>query len=177
MVTQQQLLDLLRGGDLRSIGQANQVVSLINCQAEFDVLFRLLSYTDRKVVMRAADAVEKISLTHKDWLQRHKKKVIALGQSVSDKELKWHLAQLLPRLQLNHAEIEICRQLLTDWALNKKESRIVRVFAVQALYDLAQQDKSLAIDLQQIMTVIQQEDIPSLNARIRKLQSITRPCS
>lgn len=52
--------NLLEGGDLRSIGKANEIVDMIHNQADFDELFENLMATDRKIVMRAADAMEKI---------------------------------------------------------------------------------------------------------------------
>lgn len=48
---------LLQGGDLRSIGIGNENVALVNTQIEFDDLFEGLYHSDRKVVMRTADAI------------------------------------------------------------------------------------------------------------------------
>jgi len=64
--------DILKGGDLRSIGQSNNVVSLIHNQESFDKLFQQLFHNDRKVVMRTADAIEKMTLNNRDYLKRHK---------------------------------------------------------------------------------------------------------
>lgn len=63
---------ILNGGDLRSIGQSNTVVTLIDSQNKFDELFKLLFHPDRKIVMRVADAIEKITLTHCQYLKAHK---------------------------------------------------------------------------------------------------------
>ncbi|RQP18386.1 MAG: hypothetical protein EAS52_05655 [Parapedobacter sp.] len=58
--------DILQGGDLRSIGKANQVVAQVGDQSTFDELFKELYNTDRKVVMRAADSIEKITVNKPD---------------------------------------------------------------------------------------------------------------
>jgi hypothetical protein len=52
------LINLLRGGDLRSIGQSDTVVQLINNQEQFDELFELLFHSDRRIVMRSADSMK-----------------------------------------------------------------------------------------------------------------------
>ena len=64
--------DLLKGGDLRSIGQSNKVISSINNQQNFDELFEYLFHNDRKVVMRTADAIEKITGNNPDYLENTK---------------------------------------------------------------------------------------------------------
>lgn len=55
---------LLSGGDLRSIGNCNTVISKIKNQNDFDELIKFLFHNDRIVVMHTADAIEKISISH-----------------------------------------------------------------------------------------------------------------
>lgn len=64
--------DLLKGGDLRSIGKANSIVALVKSQADFDDLFIELTNADRKVVMRTADAIEKITIHNPELIIKHK---------------------------------------------------------------------------------------------------------
>lgn len=80
--------NLLEGGDLRSIGKANEIVDMIHNQADFDELFENLMATDRKIVMRAADAMEKITLRTPEYLLPHKKTLLQLCQTAKDIELK-----------------------------------------------------------------------------------------
>lgn len=96
---------ILQGGDLRSIGQSNAVVSLVNDQASFDALFELLRHIERKLVMRSADAIDKISLQHPGYLKKHKQALLQLAAADGNIELKWHLALLLPRLPLTKKEL------------------------------------------------------------------------
>lgn len=51
----------LQGGDLRSIADVDQLIPLIKTQKTFDELFSCLESEDRLIVMRAADAIEKIT--------------------------------------------------------------------------------------------------------------------
>lgn len=90
-------------------------------------------------------------------------------KTAKDIELKWHLASLAPRMQWHDDEWVFLWDLLTQWALDKKESRIVRVNAIQALSDLLPQHPELAQDFHWTLTEIAKEQIPSINARIRKI--------
>jgi hypothetical protein len=162
--------ELLQGGDLRSIGQSNRLVELVDSKDKFDQLFRLLFHPDRKIVMRAADAIEKITITKPDYLNAHESEIINLCGEAQNKELKWHLAQLMPRLDLSEQDIKKAWQTLSVWARAENESRIVRVNALQALFDLSKQNQDFRHDFESILSTLEKENIPSLNARIRKLR-------
>lgn len=164
------LHEFLSGGDLRSISGANEIARKTNDQSSFDELFACLFTQDRLVAMRAADAVEKITAVRPAFLLQHKAAVLALCRQVQNKELQWHLALLLPRLQLNEEELGLAWDLLTRWAMDKKASRIVRVNAIQALFELLQKESELAHDFEITLAALEGENIPSLSARIRKLR-------
>jgi hypothetical protein len=166
--------DILKGGDLRSIGRANEIVALVNDQTTFDELFKRLTNSDRIVVMRTADAIEKITLKKPDYLQKHKTELLNLCQSAEDIELKWHLALLVSRLTLTQKELGNTWDLLTKWATDRKESKIVRVNSIQGLFNLLQQNPELSQDFNLTLSEIEKEEIASLNARIRKLQNAGR---
>jgi GrpB-like predicted nucleotidyltransferase (UPF0157 family) len=161
----------LSGGDLRSIGKANEVVSIIKTQKDFDMLFSALFHSDRKVVMRTADAIEKITLTNPEYLNNHKKKIIGLCKISENIELKWHLALLVSRIELSDKESGIIWQILTHWATDKKESKIVRVNSIQGLFNLISQKPELIEDFNLTISEIENEKIPSINARIRKIRN------
>ena len=74
------------GGDLRSIGNANLVADEIKNQNEFDALFQYLHDNERLVVMRAADAIEKVTLVHPEYLNPHKSDIIKLCSSATVQE-------------------------------------------------------------------------------------------
>lgn len=79
---------ILAGGDLRSIDKSNAVLLKIKNQDDFDAIFECLSHTNRLVVMRAADVIEKITINNPNYLTKHKKKIIKYCDVVKDKELK-----------------------------------------------------------------------------------------
>ena len=166
--------DILKGGNLRSIGKANEIVGMVNNQTAFDELFESLTHSDRKVVMRTADAIEKITLRKSDFLQKHKSELLDLCQSAKEIELKWHLALLVSRLILTQKELGNTWDLLTKWGTDRKESKIVRVNSIQGLFNLLQQNPELSQDFNLTLSEIEKEKIASLNARIRKLKDTSR---
>ncbi len=161
---------ILSGGDLRSIGKGNMVVKGVNNQTDFDELFKLLFHPDRKVLMRTADAIEKITIDRPYYLQKFKKKIVELFALANDKELKWHLALLAPRLNLAKTERLKIWQILTDWASQKGDSNIVRVNSLQGLYDLQILYPELENDFRLTVSKMQDENIPSINARLKKFR-------
>ena len=162
--------NLLKGNDLRSIGNSNKIVAVIKDQKQFDELFINLFAEDRTVVMRAADAIEKISVKNPPYLQPHKKEILNFFSGAENKELQWHLALIAPRVSWNANECKRLFNVLKAWATNKSLSRIVRVNSIQALHDFFQQGKFSEGDFKQIISEIEKENIPSINARIRKLK-------
>lgn len=165
-------LNQLSGGDLRSIAQANNVVAFVSSQEDFDELFSEIQNPERKVVMRAADAIEKISINNPEYLQKHTTDILALCQKATDKELKWHLALLVSRINLNNAAFEKTWATLTNWAINQHESKIVRVNSIQGLYQLLMQKPELQHNFDLILTELEKENIASIKARIKKLKNV-----
>ena len=166
----EKLYILLSGGDLRSIGGSAEVVGLIHDQEDFDILFDFLYCGDRLIIMRAADAIEKISRNYTSYLDKYKLSLLGLLADATDKELKWHLAQLVPRLKINSDEKNNAFEIFKKWLLNENESKIVRANSIQALYELSCNSKALTKDFDEILVNIKKENIPSINARIKKLK-------
>ena len=168
------IADILKGGDLRSIGQSNKIASSIDNQESFDELFQHLFHADRKVVMRSADAIEKTTLKNPAFLKQHKVSILKLIETAKHIELKWHLALIASRLELTKREFRKVWQILTDWANNKKASKIVRVNSMQGLFNLLQTNQELKQDFNLTLNRIENENIPSINARIKKLKNAMR---
>ena len=99
------VLRKLGGGDRRSIGRVDEVVAHVLAEPElFEALFDGLSVADPLVRMRAADAVEKITAKHADWLKPYKRRLLGPVAAIEQQEVRWHVAQLLPRLALTAKE-------------------------------------------------------------------------
>ena len=165
------LISVLLGKDLRTIRQNGVVVNSIHDQHSFDELFSLVFHHERPLVMRAIDAVEKVTSKRPEFLMVHKSQLLEILNSADHKELKWHIAQLIPRIDLTTAELKDVWNKFAYWALNKTESKIVRVNALQGLFDLSKVNRELKDDFEKIISAMEHEMIPSIQARIRKLKS------
>ncbi len=164
---------LLLGKDRRTINKANTVADLVEDQASFDELFALLFHHERNLVMRAADAVEKVTRKHKEFLVPHKDQILSLLRSAIHIELKWHIAQLAPRLpNLGSQELHEVWSILSYWAQNPNESKIVRVNSLQGLFDMSTSNPAFETSFINILETVEHEPIPSLRARIKKLRRL-----
>ncbi len=99
-----------------------------------------------------------------------KKQKNFLINTATDKELKWNLALIASRLNLTIEELEMVWDKLTNWSKDKKESKIVRVNSIQSMFDLVKQNGELKRDFDLTIQEIEVENIPSINARLRKLK-------
>ena len=87
--------------------------------------------------------------------------------AIDQREVRWHVAQLLPRLALTPPQraqaISILRRFLDD------DSRIVRTFAMQALADLAEHDEQMRRWLLPLLAELTRTGTPAMRSRGRKL--------
>ena len=136
------LVAKLQGTDRRSIGRSEEVVGdILADPGQFRPLFDAMLVPDPVVRMRAADAVEKITRRRPDLLRGLENRVLTEVAAIDQQEVRWHVAQLLPRLALTLPQraqaITILRGFVDD------DSRIVRTFAMQALADLTEHDEQM----------------------------------
>ncbi len=162
----------LTGGDLRSIGDAHKLVSLIHNQNDFDKLFTFLLTGTRLEVMRAADAIEKITVNNHAYLYKHKNDLLNLFYAAQHKEFKWHLTLLISRIKFSPKELQKVIPKLIEWIKDTKESKIVRVNSLQSLYELTYKNIELKKEYEKVVKEIEKENIASINARIKKLNSL-----
>jgi hypothetical protein len=125
--------------------------------------------------MRAADAIEKVTRNNPLYLFKHKKKVLEIFDTGGNKELKWHLALLVPRLPLENHELKAAWDKLISWSMDTTNSRIVRVNSIQGLFELLllSGKSDLLNNLEATLSELEKENIPSLNARIRRIRKQT----
>ena len=136
------VLSKLAGGDRRSIGQADEVVADVLADLSlFGVVWQGMLGDDPVVRMRAADVCEKISASVPECLAPFKVDLLGRVAAVDQQEVRWHVAQMLPRLDLDQVERARAVEILVGYLEDR--SKIVKTFSMQALADLALADPSL----------------------------------
>jgi hypothetical protein len=164
------ILSKLQGGDRRSIGKVNDVVRAVQNKPDlFNELVNGLFDDDPVVCMRAADAMEKITLDNPHFLQPIKTRLICLAQQTQQQELRWHLAQMLPRLKLTPEESAALTDMFFDYL--KDKSKIVVTFAMQALSDLAVKEAAVSTRVIRAIEQLTQSGSPAIQSRGKKLLS------
>jgi HEAT repeat protein len=170
------ILAKLKGGDRRSIGRSKEAVKdIANTPALFADLFAGLFDADPLVRMRAADAVEKSTRNSPELLRPWKRALLEQVYILQEKEVRWHVAQLIPRLSLNPGEQEKAVQILMGYL--DDESSIVRTFSMQALADLALRDGRLRSQVTPLIERLTRTGTPAMRSRGRKLlKQLTKFC-
>ncbi len=163
------ILQKLKGGDLRSIGRAEEVVQdILNNPVLFAEVFEGMLDDDPLVRMRSADALEKVSSKHPEYLQPFKNRLIREVSPVRQQEVRWHVAQMFSYLEADKAERdEIVRILL--FYLDADRSRIVKVCSIQALADLAERDESIRPTIVRRLQEVIASGSPAMANRAKKL--------
>jgi hypothetical protein len=167
------LLALLIGGDRRSIGNSNRVCALVLADTKLLApLVRHMWASDPVVCMRAADALEKISVQRAPLLQRFIPELLGLAGETLQPEVRWHLALMLPRLQLNRRQRLRVFARLHEYLGDR--SSIVKTTALQGLLTLAGEDRVLVPEAEGYLEHALRAGTPAMKARARKLLSARR---
>jgi CheY-like chemotaxis protein len=162
------ILDKLKGGDLRSIGRSEEVVEdiLANPTLFTEVLEGL--FCDEPVIRaRSADALEKVSTKHPEYLQPHKTKLWEAAK-IEQQEVQWHVAQMMGYVTLTKNEQKKAVTILSHW-LDTNKSNIVRVMSLQTLADMAMDNDKLKPMILEKIEELLKSGIPSLTSRAKKL--------
>ena len=168
MTASNDLLKTLGGGDRRSIGRSNEVAELVfKRPVLFAQLIHGMCAADPLVRMRAADAAEKVSRKQPDLLRSFKGQLVRLLEEAQEQELRWHLAQMVPRLPLTSKERSRAATLLRSYL--QDTSSIVKTCAMQALADLATRDESLRRETRALLRDAARNGTAAMKARARKL--------
>jgi hypothetical protein len=162
------LLTMLKGGDRRSIGRADAVARTVMRRPKLlAVLIDGMADADPVVRMRAADAAEKATRQHPEWLVPYRGRLLGDIAATDQAEVRWHVAQMLPRLALGGREerkgIRILFRYLRD------DSRIVKVSSMQALADLARRNPMLKPRVVPLLKKLTRTGSAAMRSRGRRL--------
>ena len=158
----------LRGGDLRSIGAADEIAR--EAESNLSVFCELvggLCVPEGVVRMRCADALEKVTRTHPEYLAPYAKELLKLIDPEQPKELLWHVVQMAPRVAWTGAKLPKVFQAVE--ACLASTSSIVKASAMQALFELTQQAPSKVGEVSALIRELLQTGTPAMKARGAKL--------
>jgi hypothetical protein len=162
------ILELLKGGDRRSIGRSEHVATMVSKNLQlFPELIAGLWSKDPLVRMRAADATEKATRKNAQLLIPYREELLGLLAETREQELRWHLAVIVPRLALNPKERT--RVIFSLNGYMQDRSSIVKTFALQGLADLARDDARIRSTVIEILREAKRGGTPAMKARSRKL--------
>jgi len=163
------ILRKLKGGDLRSIGRADEVVDdILQHPALFGEVFQGMLDEDPLIRIRSADACEKVSLKHPEYLQPFKDRLINEVSKIEQQEVHWHVAQMFSYLKISKMERDRIIKILLSYIDNSK-SRIVKVCSMQTLADLAEKDATIRSEIVRKLKKIVKTGSPAMVSRGKKL--------
>lgn len=162
------ILEKLRGGDLRSIGQANEVAQEIERNpALFGLVFSGLYDREPVVRMRSADVIEKVTKNKPELLSGYTSKAIPILAFAEQQEVCWHMAQVAPRLECTANEENEIIEVLKRYLSHK--SKIVIVSAMESLAIFAERDSSILHEVIGIIKRLKKKGSPAVQSRGQKL--------
>ena len=156
-------------GDRRTIGDAPTVAEAVAADpARLPELVGCLFDEDAGVRMRAADALERVSRGDARPLDAFAEHLLTDAAAIEQAEVRWHLAQILPRLTLTEEQRGRAAALMVAW-FEGSASRIVQTSALQGMVDLAAQDPELRPTAADMLGRAMRSGVPSLAARARRI--------
>jgi HEAT repeat protein len=131
-------------------------------------LFDCVSDPDELVRMRAADALEKISLTHPDWFSPYTDELLTSVSKIQQPSVQWHLALIFNKIALNldqkHRATAFLLDLIrtpTDW--------IVTINSITTLATFAKSDPALKQELHPLLIELTKDARKSVAKRASRL--------
>ena len=100
-------------------------------------------------------------------LQAFKQQLLQELPLIEQCEVRWHVAQMLPRLVMNEAELSTAVDAL--YSFLDAKSKIVQVNAMQALADIAAVHSSMQAELGQLFQTRASVGSSAVRARAREL--------
>jgi len=159
---------MLQGGDRRSKGHADALAAdALHDPGLVSELVGALVDPDELVRLRAADALEKASAERPEILAPHAAMLLGPVADLPQHDVRWHVAQMLPRLPLDAAGLRRAAEVMETTL--KCASRIARVMAMDGLVQLADRAPQLRTRAMSAVRRAFAAGSPAERARARRL--------
>jgi hypothetical protein len=165
---------MLREGKGRiSAGRAEEVTALLRTHpARLEELLECMWDDDPGVANRAAQALERLTRPGEPaplpLPEAWKTPLLGLLAEAMENKLRWHLAAIVPRLELSRLESARAAFHLQSW-LQDESSSIVKTMSLQGLADLIRQDPALLPMVLDLLRIHGRSGTPAMRARSRLL--------
>jgi hypothetical protein len=167
------IADMLSGGDPRSLGNTDYVVSFVLAEpAQLADLFACVFDADAIVRMRAADGLEKICRQHPAWFEPFKERLFGEWSRSVQPSLQWHLAQILSEISLEPAEAERAIAILLR-NLAATDDWIVTNLTLESLATFV---RNGAFDRQPFITILKQYQHDRHKSVVSKARTLLKEC-
>ncbi|MFH1783689.1 MAG: hypothetical protein ABH868_02170 [bacterium] len=170
------IIEKLKGGDFRSIAKSNEVAKEIKKNpALFEEVFDAMVGDDELLRIRAADTLEKVSLRHPEYLEPFKGRLIKEASKIDQKEVRWHVAQMLSYVNLSRLEKNQVIKILLKY-IDTDTSNIVKVFFMQTLAEFAMKNEGMKLQvIKKIQSTMKNASPAVLNRGKRLIKLLTKP--
>jgi HEAT repeat protein len=133
----------------------------------FEEVFAAIRDRDPVVRKRASDVAEKVTARRPELLAAHKGVLLSDLAHNPQEEVRWHIVQMLPRVDLDDAERHRAGELLMG--LLHDDSKLVRVNAMESLAQLARADEDLRSRVIVAFDELSHSGSPAERTRARRL--------
>lgn len=167
---QDEIRQLLSGGDRRSIADSNRVRRLIEDKPSLVTeLAALTADGDWLVTQRALDLLEKLAHEHSDWIAPHKNVFIG-PLAASDKwEIRLQIVRALPLFRWSSAQARRVEEILLENV--GFPQTFVRAWALDGLALLAQRKVTLMPIVRRHLRDFERSSSKALQARARQIRA------
>lgn len=136
-------------------------------QAAFDRLLTAMLQDGPQARLAAADAAEKASRVQPGLLTANKTSLLGVHLQAEQAGLRWHLLQMLPRLQLDDGERRRVFETAGQWM--DGGSRIVAAEALTAMFALSTAGEDMRDQAAETAHRLLASPSPALRARARRM--------
>lgn len=159
---------LAMGRHRLEVGRACEAAELVLASPrKIGQLIECLWDEDAGVANRAADALERATFRNPKLAQAWKESLIGLMAEAEQNKLRWNLALLVPRLDLNVKEARRVAVALRSYL--EDPGSIVKTAAMHGLTTLTKHDPELLPEVMDMLRILSRSGTPAMRARGRIL--------
>jgi hypothetical protein len=163
------VIDLLSVGTITSAGGAGVVIDMVKeNQKLLGEIFNLFLDKDPVVAMRSSYVFMKLSKSNRDLILPFRTLIIDNLPRYVQKEVRWHIPQILLVMDLSDQEKEITYNTLMSWA-EGKDGNIVVYYSLEAAFNIAKGNNQLLANFIPRLKNINKTDAKIVKNRCKKI--------